>query len=118
MNRNRRSEPQSPLVSALTGIFMICFGVVWTILAGSMAPFMAIFGILWTAIAAVSTYNSYKEAKKHEEMNENDYYEHGAQFEHEYAQKEAESPKELRCPYCGAPIQSGDTSCEYCGSKF
>ncbi len=118
MNRNRKSEPQSSLVSALTGIFMICFGVVWTFIAASMAPFMAIFGILWTAIAAVSTYNSYKEAKKREEMNENDYDEYGAQFEHERAQTETESLKELRCPYCGAPIKSGDTSCEYCGSKF
>ncbi len=27
-------------------------------------------------------------------------------------------PKELRCPYCKAPIKEGAEECEYCGTKF
>ena len=51
MRRNRRnSEPQSPLAAMLTGIFVVCFGIFWTVMAGSMFPPMAIFGILFTAI--------------------------------------------------------------------
>ena len=61
---NHNKEPQSPLASALVGIFVVCFGIFWTIMAGSMFPPMAIFGILFTAIGAVNTYNVYKTAKE------------------------------------------------------
>ena len=108
---NRKSEQQSPLSAMLIGIFVVCFGIFWTVMAGSMFPPMAIFGILFTAIGAVNTYNMYKAAKEnsekpheHQEITENE--EHRAQKE------------ELRCPYCGAPVHESDSECEYCGSRL
>ena len=32
--------------------------------------------------------------------------------------KTEEPPKEIRCPYCGAPIHESDAKCEYCGSRL
>ena len=108
---NRNTEPKSPLSAMLIGIFVVCFGIFWTVMAGSMFPPMAIFGILFTAIGAVNTYNMYKAAKEnseksheHQEIPENE--EHRAQKE------------ELRCPYCGAPVHESDSECEYCGSRL
>ena len=70
MHRNRRNtEPTSPLAAMLTGIFVVCFGIFWTFMAGSMFPPMAIFGILFTAIGAVNTYNIYKAAKENSEKS-------------------------------------------------
>lgn len=114
MNHNRRSEPESPVVSLLVGILMVCFGIFWTVMAAGFAPFMAVFGIIWTAIAGITTYNSYKNAKaRSENQNHSDesYY---------YDEIKPEEPelKELRCPYCGAPVQKNQTKCEYCGSEF
>ena len=33
-------------------------------------------------------------------------------------EKTEEPPKELRCPYCGAPIHENDAKCDYCKSKL
>ena len=115
MHRNRRrSKPQSPLAAMLTGIFIVCFGIFWTIMAGSMFPPMAIFGILFTAIGAVNAYNTYKNLKSNgEKPHEHQDFSEPEDFEHPRAQK-----VELRCPYCGAPIHQSDSECEYCGSRL
>ncbi|MBQ4546767.1 MAG: hypothetical protein IJA17_06365 [Oscillospiraceae bacterium] len=115
MHRNRRnSEPQSPAAAMLVGIFVVCFGIFWTIMAGSMFPPMAIFGILFTAIGAVNAYNTYKNLKSNgEKPHEHQDFSEPEDFEHPRAQK-----VELRCPYCGAPIHQSDSECEYCGSRL
>ena len=112
MNRNHRnSEPQSPLAAMLIGIFVVCFGIFWTVMAASIFPPMAIFGILFTAIGAVNAYNTYKSIKSNEEKP----HEH-----QEFCEEKERSAKkeELRCPYCGAPIQKRDEECGYCGSRL
>ena len=113
MHRNHNNEPQSPVAALLVGIFGICFGVFWTIMAGAMAPFMAFFGIFFIAIAVVNTVNVYKTMKNHQKENEN-YSENQP-----ISKKENEpEPKEIRCPYCGAPIAPNERKCEYCDSEF
>ncbi len=32
--------------------------------------------------------------------------------------QKTEEKRELRCPYCGAPIHKDDKNCEYCGVKL
>ena len=115
MHRNhRKNEPQTPAAAMLTGIFVVCFGIFWTIMAGSMFPPMAIFGLLFTAIGAVNAYNTYKTIKEaSEKPHEHQEFYSEQEFEKTGAQKE-----ELRCPYCGAPIHKRDTECEYCGSRL
>ena len=115
MHRNRRNtEPSSPLAAMLTGIFIVCFGIFWTVMAGSMFPPMAIFGVLFTTIGALNAYNTYKTIKENAKKphEHQDFYEE-TEFKENRAQKE-----ELRCPYCGAPIHSSDEKCEYCNSRL
>lgn len=33
-------------------------------------------------------------------------------------EKEDSEPKELRCPYCGAPIHEDDKKCSYCDARL
>ena len=112
--RNRNSEPQSPLAAMLMGIFIVCFGIFWTILAGSMFPPMAIFGLLFTAIGAVNAYNTYKTIKENAEKP----HEHQDFYKTEETNEIRAQKEELRCPYCGAPIHGSDSKCEYCGSRL
>ena len=98
----------------LIGIFVVCFGIFWTIMAGSMFPPMAIFGILFTAIGAVNAYNTYKTIKENAEKP----HEHQDFYEDEYSGEPRAQKEELRCPYCGAPIHNSDSECEYCGSRL
>ena len=115
MHRNRKNtEPASPLSAMLIGIFVVCFGIFWTIMAGSMFPPMAIFGILFTAIGAVNTYNTYKNIKENSEKP----HEHQDFCEEEKQRPNRAQKEELRCPYCGAPIHESDSECEYCGSRL
>ena len=110
----RKSEPQSPLAAMLSGIFIVCFGIFWTLMAGSMFPPMAIFGILFTAIGAVNAYDTYKKVKSKEEEPQ----EHRDFYENEETYKSKVQKEELRCPYCGAPIHENDAKCDYCKSKL
>ena len=112
MHRNH-NQNQSPAVTLIFGIFAICFGIFWTVTAASMAPFMAIFGIFFIALAVTITVNGYKSANKAQEQKE--------EPKVVYQQREPEeykAPKELRCPYCGAPIHKNDRRCEYCDSRL
>ena len=112
MHRNGKNfEHQSPLAAMLVGIFVVCFGIFWTVMAGSMFPPMAIFGILFTAIGAVNAYNTYKTIKENAEKSHE--HQEFCEIKESGAQKE-----ELRCPYCGAPIHVSDSECEYCGSRL
>ncbi|MBQ6878139.1 MAG: hypothetical protein IJO22_07050 [Oscillospiraceae bacterium] len=115
MHRNRRrNEPETPLAAMLTGIFVVCFGIFWTIMAGSIFPPMAIFGILFTAIGAVNAYNTYKKVTKNAEKP----HEHQDFYDDNYSKEPGAQKEELRCPYCGAPIHKTDSECEYCGSRL
>ena len=112
MHRNGKNfEHQSPLAAMLVGIFVVCFGVFWTIMAASMYWPMAIFGVLFTTIGALNAYNTFKHIKENAEKphEHQDFLEQTEQR----AQKE-----ELRCPYCGAPVHYSDIECEYCGSRL
>ena len=114
MRRNRKHNGEgSPLISGMVGIFMICFGIFWTIGAAGMSPFMAFFGIFWTAIAVAITVKNFRSAKEEPKEPENSESERC-----EPQQNNAYIPQEIRCPYCGAPVSPSDKKCEYCGSKL
>ena len=98
----------------LIGIFVVCFGIFWTIMAGSMFPPMAIFGILFVAIGAINVYNIYKTIKENPEKP----HEHRDFCEEQKTAEPRAQKEELRCPYCGAPVHISDTECEYCGSRL
>lgn len=110
--RHYHNHNAPPAISAAIGLFMVCFGIFWTVMAMGMSPIMAIFGVFWTAIAVMITVNNIKASLKRKEENENPEAFVPQEKEEEYI------PQELRCPYCGAPIHRDDRACEYCGSRL
>ena len=58
--QRKNTEPQSPIAAGLVCIFVVCFGIFWTIMAASMYWPMAIFGVLFTTIGALNAYNTFK----------------------------------------------------------
>ena len=114
-------------MSGAVGIFMIGFGIVWTIIAGSAFPPMAIFGILWTGIAVVITVYNFKNATRKNRYSQFDIVDSeeepdplngrfGKAFEKDSPEK---SDGESRfCPYCGNAVEGDFEYCNKCGKKL
>ena len=50
------------MMGGVVGIFMIGFGILWTVIAAQASGIFAIFGVLWTGIAVVMTVYNFKNA--------------------------------------------------------
>ena len=125
--------------SFVGGIFMVIFGIFWTILAFGIASAVSglfgiifpLFGVCWTGLAAYNTYISYKNAHGEDRMslyeivdgNEEpdpwspDYERHkNQQIEENFNVNDSDEPS--FCPYCGKPIEANYKFCKYCGKSL
>ena len=50
------------MMGGITGIFMIGFGIVWTLFARQVSPLFALFGVFWTGTAVIATIYNFKNA--------------------------------------------------------
>ena len=50
------------MMGGVVGIFMIGFGILWTVMAAQASGIFALFGVLWTGIAIVMTLYHFKNA--------------------------------------------------------
>ena len=108
------------------GIFAVLFGIVWTVIAGSMAPFMAIFGVLWTAFAIVITVYNYKNATQKNRYSTFDIVtddEEPDPLNEKFGEKKEMSDNEpdgetRYCPFCGTKAEDGYLYCRSCGKKL
>lgn len=50
------------MMSGVVGIFMIGFGILWTVIAAQASGIFALFGVLWTGIAIAMTVYNFKNA--------------------------------------------------------
>ncbi len=113
-------------MGGIFGIFAIGFGVVWTVIAASMAPVMALFGVFWTGMAVVITVYNFKNATKKNRYSQFDIVEYeeepdplNQKFETDFHTREQPSSDEHRfCPFCGAPVQNAFKFCNRCGKKL
>ncbi len=118
-------------MGGVMGIFMIGFGILWTIIAGALFAPMAIFGILWTCVAAAITVYNFKNATgknrysqfdivdSHEEpdpLNER----FGATRTQTQTSNNAQKVDEDSnfCPYCGTAVSPEFEYCNKCGKKL
>jgi len=115
------------MMSGVVGIVMICFGILWTIVAGSFAPFMAIFGILWTAIAVITTVYNFKNAtskNRYSSFDITDSNEEPDPLNERFGNKVETETKETEeieseyCPYCGTKVQGNYKFCNKCGKEL
>ena len=114
------------MMSGVVGIFMIGFGILWTVLAAQASIVFSLFGVLWTGIAIVMTIYNFKNA-----TNKNRY----SQFDITDSDEEPD-PLNLRygdptqasgerkhteskfCPYCGVAVAGDFEYCNNCGKKL
>ena len=116
------------MMSAVVGIFVALFGVVWTIAAVSTgAGIFGLFGLIFVAIAIVNVVYNFKNATGKNRYSSFDITDDGEEIdpwnEHfgekrEHMQKENISTDSKYCPYCGAKAQGDFEFCNQCGKRL
>lgn len=114
------------MLGGIVGIFMCCFGVLWTVFAAQASWLFALFGVFWTGIAVVQTvfnfknatgknrYSSYDITDENEEpdpWNERFGGGYGDAFKNRVVDSKF-------CPYCGAEVEDDFEFCNKCGKRL
>ncbi len=117
-------------MSGIVGIFMIGFGILWTVMAAQASIVFALFGVLWTCIAIATTVYNFKNAKSKnrfsayditDENEEPDPFNErfgGNLKENSISQNKKESIESKYCPYCGIPVEKDFEFCNNCGKRL
>lgn len=114
------------MMSGVTGIFMIGFGIVWTLIALQASPLFALFGVFWTGIAIVNTVYSFKNAtgkNRYSTYDVTDGNEEPDPFNERFG-RQYDEPQQtgtgdsLFCPYCGASVDGDYRFCNKCGREL
>lgn len=113
------------IMSGVIGIFMIGFGVLWTILAAQAGGFFALFGVLWTCIAIGITVYNFKNAtgkNRYSAYDITEAHEEPDPFNERFGEprenaQERDADNNF-CPYCGTPVDGDFTYCNHCGKKL
>lgn len=114
------------MMGGIIGLFMIGFGVLWTVVAAQASPIFALFGVLWTGIAAVNTVYNFKNATGKNRYSQYDITEGPEEpdpLNERFGdgQSEPQSKKDADnkfCPYCGTAVAEDFEFCNNCGKKL
>ena len=114
------------MMSGIVGIFMIGFGIFWTVLAAQASVVLVLFGLLWTGIAVVTTVYNFKNATKknrYSAFDITDSHEEPDPLNERFGNSqdltmEEENPDNNFCPYCGTPVSGDFEYCNHCGKKL
>lgn len=123
--------------SFIGGIFMVIFGIFWTLLAcnigfgaGLIGILFPLFGVCWTGFACYNTYIAYKNAHGEDRMSLYDITEDNEEpdpwspdYEQRKAMQKPEGNREKQgrasfCPYCGKEVEPEHKFCKYCGKSL
>lgn len=108
----------------LIGIFVIAFGIFWTVMAAQMFFPLAIFGLFFIAIAVINTVRSFKNATGDRESMYDivDSDEEPDPYEKRFGKREETMNAAAHdggfCPYCGAKTEKEYAYCAECGKKL
>ena len=114
------------MMSGIVGIFMIGFGIVWTVLAAQASGIFAAFGILWTGIAVVITVYNFKNAASKNRYSDFDITDSDEEPDplnerfgniHNTAREKNDKDNKF-CPYCGTAVEDDFAYCNNCGKKL
>lgn len=117
---------------------VIGFGILWTILAGSMAAqtggvlwFFPLFGVLFVGLGIAQAVYHFRNATGENRYSAFDITEDGEEpdpLDPAYAAERRNDPPRADaapfrrsagyCPYCGAPVRSDYAFCRACGKKL
>ena len=109
------------MMGGVVGIFMIGFGILWTVLASQASGIIALFGVLWTVVAIVTTIYNFKNAtgkNRYSAYDITDSSEESDPLNERFGNPQGNTPKKDDvdnnfCPYCGSPV-GGDF--EFCNN--
>ena len=114
------------MMGGVVGIFMIGFGIFWTIMASNISGPFAIFGILWTGIAVVTTVYNFKNATGKNRYSAFDITEGSEEpdpLNERFGNPKTTTDKKTEaanrfCPYCGTAVDKDFEFCNHCGKKL
>lgn len=119
-------------------IFVVIFGVIWTILAFSMTAGLGLigllfplFGVCFVGFGIYDAYLAYQNAHGEDRMSLFDIVDSNEEpdpWSPDYEQRKAQSdreaitdPEKLEanfCPYCGKAVEPEHNFCKYCGKPL
>ena len=114
------------MMGGVVGIFMVGFGILWTVLAAQASIIFALFGIFWTGIAIATTVYNFKNATGKNRYSAYDITEGSEEpdplnerFGNPQAGAQKKNGTDSRfCPYCGTPVAGDYEFCNQCGRKL
>ena len=117
------------MMGGITGIFMIGFGIVWTLFARQVSPLFALFGVFWTGTAVIATIYNFKNAtgkKRYSSFDITDSEEEPDPLNERFSgERRIEGKREVNlygekryCPYCGSPVEEEHRFCSHCGKEL
>ena len=114
------------MMGGVTGIFMIGFGILWTIMAAQASVIFALFGVLWTGIPVVTTVYNFKNAtgkNRYSAYDVTDGKEEPDPLNGRFGNPQSETQETSNidnkfCPYCGTPVAEDFEFCNNCGKKL
>ncbi len=114
------------MMGGVVGIFMIGFGIFWTVLAARANGLFAMFGVLWTGVAVVTTVYNFKNATRKNRYSAYDITDAGEETDplnqrfgnQQNSTQQIDGDDHNFCPYCGAPVAKDFEFCNRCGKKL
>ncbi len=114
------------MMSGVVGIFMIGFGIIWTVIAAQASGIFALFGVLWTCIAIAITVYNFKNAtgkNRYSAYDITDSNEEPDPLNQRFGNSKESKPRQNDvdnkfCPYCGTAVQGDFEFCNNCGKKL
>lgn len=114
------------MMGGIIGIFMIGFGILWTLMAARASGIFALFGIFWTGIAIAITVYNFKNAtgkNRYSTFDITDASEEPDPLNERFGriQKDTQETSDVDskfCPYCGTAVKGDFEFCNQCGKKL
>lgn len=114
------------MMSGVAGIFMIGFGILWTVIASQASGIFALFGVLWTGIAVVTTIYNFKNAtgkNRYSAYDITDVNEEPDPLNERFGNSQKNTQEKhisdnKFCPYCGTSVKADFEFCNNCGKKL
>ena len=113
------------MMGGFVGIFMIGFGILWTVLAAQASAIFALFGVLWTCVAIGMTIYNFKNAtgkNRYSAFDITDENEEPDPLNQRFGNPQTNTQKNdidsKFCPYCGTPVAGDYEYCNNCGKKL
>lgn len=109
------------MMGGFVGIFMIFFGIVWTVFAAQGGGIFVLFGIGWTCIAIANTVYHFKNATGKNRYSEFDITEDGEEedpLNRRFGSSRPRPEASRFCPYRGAAAEEDFSFCRSCGKTL